>query len=413
MWRTGRALVAAQLASGGLGVLAWLLAARTHDAAAVGRALAVVGALTWAGLVGNLGLGSLLVDLLPSARRTDRAPLAGAAAVVAAATGAGLGLLVVVGLRVAGGATTATVAGPAGALAVVVGAAAWAAGVVLDHVAIAAARPSGALLRAVTSGTARLAWLGAALALGSRSATALVVGWAAAMALGTAVAATSLAVDGHLSIHRRVTEATAGPLARQGIRTHHVINILGQTPPMALPLVLAAAGRPVQAAAFGAAWQIAAVIGLVSPAVATGLFAAGSADRSRVGALRAQARHRVLVAVAGAAVLLAPRAGAAGAAAAWSIGQLAGCLVALRPLPSVEPRSEPDEDLARVRLAAVGPGERRGPVHPPPRRGAARRGHGRDGAARHRGRPASWTGVRYGPWPAQPGEAGGSDGRAS
>lgn len=481
MWRTGRALLVAQLLSGGLGAVAWLIAARTHGAAEVGAALAVVGALTWAGLVGNLGLGSLMIGLLPAARRLERPQLAGVSLATAGLAGGALGLLVIAGLALLGGATTATVRSPIVALAVVAGAAAWAVGVVADQVAIATGRPGLAVVRAATSGSGRLVWLAGALALGSRSAGALVAGWSAAMVLGVAVILVALWSTATATWHRRAFVVTAGPLARRAVRTHHVINILGQTPPMALPVVLAAAGRPVQAAAFGAAWQVASIVGLLSPSVATGLFAAGSADRARSGALSAEARQRVLLVVGvaagalvvaaphllgrigpeyaaegtaalrilavglladalanlevarlrlerawaraagtnaaiaatalGGAVLLAPSWGAAGAAAAWFAAQLAGCAVALRHAPT-PPRSTFDEDLARVRLAPVGTGERGGPSDPPAGRSAAEHRPGGHRPARHRCRPASWTGVRYGPWP-RSGDATSSGGRAS
>lgn len=55
VWRTGGALFVAQVVSGALGVLAWLLAALNYSAQSVGTALALVGALSWAGLIGNLG----------------------------------------------------------------------------------------------------------------------------------------------------------------------------------------------------------------------------------------------------------------------------------------------------------------------------------------------------------------------
>ena len=90
VWRTGSALFAGQALAGGLGALAWLIAARTHPAGAVGTAIALVGALTWAGLVGNLGLGSLVVGILPGVRRSDRAGIAGVAVATVTVVGGAL-----------------------------------------------------------------------------------------------------------------------------------------------------------------------------------------------------------------------------------------------------------------------------------------------------------------------------------
>lgn len=305
VWRTGRALFIAQITSGALGTLAWLVAARSFPSNAVGTAIALTGALMWAGLVGNLGLGSLMVALLPAARRLERPTLAGTAAATAAAAGGTIGLVVACMLRLLSGELRATVDQPAVVAAVAIGAAAWASGVVLDHVAVASDRATVTITRSVTSGAARLALIALALHGEARSAAALVIGWGVAAALGTAVAAVSLWSTSDLSWNRRVATRTARPLARRATRTHYAINVLGQTPPMALPLVLAACGRPVQAAAFGAAWQLASAVGLLSPAVATGLFAAGSADRTGADQHTRRAKRQIVAVVGTAAIVLA------------------------------------------------------------------------------------------------------------
>jgi O-antigen/teichoic acid export membrane protein len=350
------------------------------------------------------------------------------------------------------------------------GGAAWSAGIVVDHVAVALARPHLALARAGVSGTARLAILWLTVALRWESAAALIVGWSAAIVLGTATAALALWSTHQVRFDRAVIRATAGPLARRGVRTHYGVNVLGQTPPMALPVVLAAVGRPVQAAAFGAAWQLTSIVGLVSPAVATGLFARASADRStlarsaaatrrqtlaivassaaamfvlaprllhaigaeyaalgttavrilcvgliadaltniEVARLRTEERYRgamainatiLVVSVVGAAVL-ASRWGASGAALAWTSGELLGAGVALLSLRLASSRSTNHADLARLRLAPAGPGERGGPTHAPPRRRPARPGPRGAGAARHGGRPPAATRPRVRPAPA-------------
>ena len=468
VWRTGRALFVAQVLSGGLGVLAWFVAARTHSAAAVGTALALVGALTWAGLVGNLGLGSLLVGLLPRARRAERAPLAGTAAATATAVGALIGLAVAVVLRLVGGGLAGVAARPVVVLALVVGGAGWSAGVVLDHLAVAGARPGLTVVRAGTSGIARLLVLAGALLLGWRTGTGLVVGWAAAIALGSAIEAALLWSHHHLAFRPRIAAATWAPLARRGIRTHYGVNVLGQTPPMALPVVLAVAGRPVQAAAFGAAWQVASTVGLLSPAVATGLFAAGTADERAAGGAAATRRRllAIVVPAALALVVLAPHLlaligpeyvatgttalrilaiglvadavtnievarlrigeryrgamaingtilaatlvaagllvatwGASGAAAGWLLGEVLGVAVACSSIRLTATRSTHHADLARLRLASSGPGERGRPAHAPPRRRAAGHGPRGGGAARHRRRPAPVADARLRPAP--------------
>jgi O-antigen/teichoic acid export membrane protein len=87
------------------------------------------------------------------------------------------------------------------------------------------------------------------------------------------------------------------------MRTHHFVNLFGQTPPMVIPVVVAARAGGAAAAAFGAAWQIAGTVGLLSPAVATGLFAAAGSD-GRALPDRARATARQVALVIGAAGLV-------------------------------------------------------------------------------------------------------------
>ncbi len=302
VWRSGTALFVAQATAGGLGALAWLIAARTHSDRSVGAAIALVGAMTWAGLLGNLGLGSTVVSRALDRPRSERAAFAAAAVRLASAAAAAVGLVLGLGLRLGHGALGATAARPAVLASLVFGGAAWAAGVVLDHVAVADGRPSVAVERSLVGGALRLAVLGGCLATGERDAAALVAGWALAMVAGSAVAGVRLRVCGALG---PASGAGPGPaaLARLGLRTHHLVNLFGQTPPMVIPVAVAARAGGEAAAAFGASWQIVGTVGLLSPAVATGLFAAGGADRSRIGE-RARTTTRQVVLVIGAATVV-------------------------------------------------------------------------------------------------------------
>lgn len=302
VWRTGTALFVAQAAAGGLGALAWLVAAKTHSDRSVGTAIALVGAMTWAGLLGNLGLGSTVVSRALDRSRRERAAFAAAAVRVALAAAAAMALVLGLALRLGHGALGATAAQPAVLTSLVFGGAAWAAGVVLDHVAVADGRPSVAVERSLVGGGLRLLVLGGCLATGDRNAPALVAGWALAMVAGSAVAWVRLRVCGAL---RPASGTGPGPvaLARLGARTHHLVNLFGQTPPMVIPVAVAARAGGEAAAAFGAAWQTVGTVGMLSPAVATGLFATGGTDVSRIGE-RARATTRQVVLVIGAASLV-------------------------------------------------------------------------------------------------------------
>jgi O-antigen/teichoic acid export membrane protein len=304
VWRTGGALFVAQVVSGGLGVLAWLLAAFNYSAQDVGTALALVGALSWAGLIGNLGLGSTVVALWAGDRPSARAALAATAVRVACGAAGALALVVGIGLRYGNGALGEAAAQPWVLASLIVGGAAWAAGVVLDHVAVAGQRAGIAVERSLVSGLSRLALLGVAITMSADGAAALVAGWAAAAVAGSVVAAVRLRVAGLLG---PVSDEgpTAPALAREGLRTHHIVNLFGQTPPMLLPVVIAARSGGEAAGAFGAAWQIASTVGLLSPAIATGLFAAASAQRDNLAnRSKTTTRHLVAIVAVATAVLI-------------------------------------------------------------------------------------------------------------
>lgn len=305
VWSTGRALFVSQAVAGGLGAIAWALAARTHAASEVGAAIGVVGGLTFAGLLGTLGLGSTLIGALPNVSRRTRPVLAGTGLQVAAIAGGAAGAAIVAVLLAAGDRVGGLASDPLVALAVIGGAAAWAAGVAADAVAVVVRRPGLAVLRAAISGGGRLLLLLAAIAADRTTAAALVIAWGATMALSTGVIALLLWGRGAIG-HRAGALRDRGPdLALSSVRSHFPINLLGQTPPMVLPLLLVLVSRPVEAAAFGAAWQIAAAVGMVSPAVATGLFASGSAQPDAIGALSRRTRRATVSMVAGAAAALA------------------------------------------------------------------------------------------------------------
>lgn len=306
VWSTGRALFVSQAVAGGLGALTWALAARTHPASEVGAAIGVVGGLTLAGLLGTLGLGSTLIGALPGVSRRIRPVLAGTGLQVAALAGAAAGSAVVLALLAAAGGRVGGLASePVVALAVIGGAAAWAAGVAADAVAVVVRRPGLAVLRAAISGGGRLVLLLAAIEADETTADALVIAWGASMALSTGIVALVLWGRGAIA-HRPGSLRDRGPdLALSSVRSHFPINLLGQTPPMVLPLLLAVVSRPVEAAAFGAAWQIAAAVGMVSPAVATGLFASGSTQPEALGALARRTRRTTIASVAAAAGALA------------------------------------------------------------------------------------------------------------
>lgn len=275
--RRGGVVTSAHLAGALLGAVTWVIAARTWPAADVGTAVALTGALTWAGLLANAGLGSTVMALTPGRPARQAAALATSAVRGAIALGAAAGAVLCAALVVGGGALGAAVGQPAVAAAMVVGAAATSATIVVDHVAIASDRAASVVRRQVAFGGARTSVV-VATAAHADGVAPMVAGWAGASALALLVAVAEMRRAGALTEISSPGLAGATRLLRGGAVTHHLVNLGGQSPALLLPLVVVASAPPSEAAALAAAWQIVGLGAMLSPAVATSLFATGSRE---------------------------------------------------------------------------------------------------------------------------------------
>lgn len=294
----------------GLGYIYWTLAARLIPASEVGLGSAMVSAMVIISLAVHLGVGGGLTARLP--RRTTRAQwlltVLSALAVCTAATFA-LAAAALLPLAFALKPLHALATDPALAAWFVFGAAGWTASGLLDYIFIAQRRSDFMFLRNAVASAVKLAALLAVVTFSHAGAAGILATWS----LSGLVGATCGLVICHRSIHRlgRIRWRSSGGeltlLARPSLG-HHAISVGGLIPTYLLPVVVTARLGTQQNAYFYVTWMVGSSIFMISPAVASAIFAEGSHDDRGLRALSARSL-RIILAMVVPAVLIVTAAG--------------------------------------------------------------------------------------------------------
>ena len=258
-----------------LGFVYWLVAARVFSAADVGLAAALVSAMTFASILSNPGLQSVLVERLPRrASGREWALTANAAYAGGSATALLAGALCVVMLPLISG-EFALLGRWSYAAAFVGGVWATTMATLLDYTWIAERATGKTLLRNLlfAAGKIPLVALPTAVAFG---AFGVFASWSFSVAATVVIGLAVLPRLGRgyrpefrgIAAEWRVMAGSTG--------WHHGINLGNLIPTTLLPVAVAAALSATDAAYFYATWRLAGIFFMVSPAVATSLFAEGS-----------------------------------------------------------------------------------------------------------------------------------------
>jgi O-antigen/teichoic acid export membrane protein len=303
------ALIAAKVATLGLGFLFWLVAARLMPAAEVGLAAGIVAAVLLCSQLGLMGAGAAVVSLFPAVRTAPGELLDSA-----------VNLVVLVG-GLAGLLFVAIAAGAFPELGVVGSSLLYTAlfvamcvlgavGVLLDQVSTAQRRGDHALVRGVLNGTLSLAALGALALLrpdgGSEAIfTCWVVGGAAACALGVLQLRRS---EARYRWRARLQRDLARRIVAVGV-PNHALTLADRAPALVLPVLVTELLSPEANAYWYAVWMMAWVVLVVPVQVGMTLFAEASRRPAAVDGLTREALSLALrLGVVGAAGLcvLAP-----------------------------------------------------------------------------------------------------------
>jgi len=293
-------IMASTAGTAGLGYLYWLLAARETSQPSIGTATALISVATVVSLVSNLGIGHLFIQRLPGA------DLAGWSRIVSAGLLLGCGATAVAGLAAAWAlpsvaANFAFLRSSSGVAALVVTSVALTASTLLDHVFIAHRTGPGLLARNLALAGGKLSTLAGLTWAGYGGAGVVLLAWTLP---SLAVTAYTL-VSGLPRLRPGVRLGGAGigtelRLVRGSLSGHHLINLAQAGPTALLPVLVTARLGAEANAQFYVAWMTASVLFMVSPAVASALYAE-RANSVQAGLPRAAA---VVLAVTGPPALL-------------------------------------------------------------------------------------------------------------
>ncbi|MFD8396411.1 lipopolysaccharide biosynthesis protein [Streptomyces sp. NPDC059680] len=268
-----------------LGYGYWTLAARFMPSTAVGIGSAATSALVLVSLTAHLGAGAGLIARLPQRTSDEEWQLT---AVTALVTTAAVALLVAVAatfsLALAVHSVRVLSSDPLFAAFSVLGVTGWTMAGILDHLFIAERRSALMMARNASTALSKLIGLGAVVLVRTDTGPLALVGtWAVSALVGSAT--------GILLCHRRIRRLRPVPLAAIPSEMaslmppalgHHAISLGGLAPTYLLPIVVTARLGARANARFYIAWMVCSAVFMISPAVASTLFAQGSHDAAHL-----------------------------------------------------------------------------------------------------------------------------------
>jgi O-antigen/teichoic acid export membrane protein len=259
------ALAIGTVATAGLGFAYWWLAARLFPPEAIGKASAILSVVALVGLLGDAGIGTLLMGEI--VRRPGNAPgLAAAAASVGLALGVGLALSFVFVTDFIG--STRLIEGWAVGVAFVLGCGLAVASKVADQALLGSLRSTSVMIRNVLFSALKLALIAAVAA--SASASAIILTWAAAL-LASWIGLDLLTRGG---AHRLVGAPDFHLLRalRGKIFSHYALDVALQAPLIIVPYLVLVLLSPATTAAFASVWMLVSTAAVVPAVLATVLF---------------------------------------------------------------------------------------------------------------------------------------------
>lgn len=268
------ALFGATALTSALGLGYWAVAARMFSEQAVGYGSAAVSAMTVLGILGSLGLGTVLISELP--RRARRANLISAALLASGLASLVLGLLFSVLAPLISKQFTGVTGTVSTATLFSAGVALTAASGVFDMAAIGLNRGGLQLGRNAVFAVGKLLVL-PAIALGTqdRFGHGIMLAWIAGTALSMALTALWLRYKGQQVLPRPDWQILRG--MTWFVAAHNWVNIGVQIPRLIMPIVATVVVGATANAAFFTAWSLSGLLFLIPLDLATALFAVGSA----------------------------------------------------------------------------------------------------------------------------------------
>lgn len=297
-----------------LGYAYWLLAARLFAPAQIGLANGLVSLMTITAIVANLGTAPALVHRLPERRTVQEWSQTLSASLLAGAIiGVLAGTVVLAGLPVLSGTLASARSDPEFCVLFVIGTAACICSTVLDYAFIAERRSGGMSLRGATFGLVKLPLIALpAAALGTRHGTTVIfASWALAYATSCAVGV-SVMVPRMRPGFALSTRGALGELRTGGrlLAGSWLVSLGNALPVYLLPVIVVTRLSAAANAYFYITWMAGGIFFMISSAIGSSLFAEGSNDTARLGAL-ARSSARLTATMLAPAILLVLLAGEA------------------------------------------------------------------------------------------------------
>jgi O-antigen/teichoic acid export membrane protein len=278
------ALAIGTVATAGLGFVYWWLAARMFPPEVIGNASALLSVMGFVGILGEAGLGTLLVGEI--VRHPGReSGLIAAAACVGVALALGLALLFVFGETQLVG-SRGPIDGWLKAGLFVLGCGLTAFSNVLDQALVGYLRSSDRMVRQVQFSTFKLMLIAAAAAAGFASDTAIVLTWVAGL-LASWIGLDLLTRGGVRHLVERPDFRLLHAL-RHKVLDHYALDVSLQASGVIMPYLVLVLLSPTTNAAFVSVWMLVFMASLIPAAMATVLFPVVRANSK-------QSRHDMLV----------------------------------------------------------------------------------------------------------------------
>jgi O-antigen/teichoic acid export membrane protein len=261
------ALAIATVATAGLGFAYWWLAARLFPPEAIGKASAILSVMALIGLLGDAGIGTLLMGEI--VRQPGRAPgLVAAAVSVGLALGFGLALSFVFVTDFIG--STRLIEGWVVAVAFVLGCGLAVASKVADQALLGSLRSTSVMIRNVLFSALKLALIAAAAAAAAASASAIILTWVAALlaswsGLDLLTRGGARHLVGTPDFH--LLHALRGKMFG-----HYALDVALQAPLIIVPYLVLVLLSPATTAAFASVWMLVSTAAVVPAVLATVLF---------------------------------------------------------------------------------------------------------------------------------------------
>ncbi|SDT78537.1 lipopolysaccharide biosynthesis protein [Actinoplanes derwentensis] len=277
--RNSLLIMATTVGNGGLGYLYWMVAARTVPPDRIGLATAVISAATAVSMLANLGTGHMFIQRLPGADAATWTRIVTSGLTLSSAATAVAAIAAALAVPVFSG-NFAFLSGPGGTPALIAAAIAVTLTTLLDNLWVAHRSGHGMLIRNLTIATGKILTLVAVLDAGLQGAVAILVSYVLPTLL---ISLFTIAV----AVRRLRPPATTpggqqgfwaglrteAPHLRTALTGHHLINLTQAGPAALLPVLVTAHLGSESNAHFYLAWMTASMLFMVSPAVASALYA--------------------------------------------------------------------------------------------------------------------------------------------